>query len=106
MVIQQILPLGCSTSARKKAFFLLSLYPAVRGSAEGKMLINVRKCLGHYELNLHLVLRWASFGPLDLYLEYKKVCQENLRRMLGICSPGQKGPIGAPPAQMHLRKAI
>lgn len=68
------------------------------------MLINVRKCLGCYKLNLRSVVRWAFFGPLDPYLEYEKVCQENLRRVQGIHSPGQKGLIGAPPAQMHLRK--
>lgn len=72
MVIQRILPLGCTTLARKKAVYLPSLYSAALGSAEGKMFINVRKCWGCYELNLCSVLRWASFNPLDPYLEYER----------------------------------
>lgn len=55
------------------------LYPPVLGAAEGKLLIDVRRCLGHGELSLCSVLSWAAFGPLDPRPECEKVCAGNVR---------------------------
>lgn len=57
------------------------------------------------KFNLPSVLGCASFGPLASYLEYEKICQENLRHALGIWSPGQKGPVHFCSVQEHLGKS-